>query len=75
MGDPMTPNEYRVAMLSAVNKLVNATPTELPDLLDKACDLMADMESEYGIAAFKPEVPEATVKMFFALQELVNKVG
>jgi hypothetical protein len=71
----MTPNEYHAAMLSAVNKLVNAAPNELPDLLDKAFDLMADMETDYGMTAFRPEVPEATVKMFFALQELINKVG
>jgi hypothetical protein len=70
----MTPNEYHAEMLSAVNKLVNAAPTELPNLLDKAYDLMADMETDYGMTAFRPEVPEATVKMYFALQEVIHNV-
>jgi len=70
----MTPNEYHAEMLSAVNMLVNATPTELPNIVDKAYDLMADMETDYGMTAFRPEVPETTVKMYFALQELISKV-
>ena len=33
--------------------------------------LCEDLEAEFGVIAFKPEVPAATVKMFFKLSKLV----
>jgi len=50
------------------------TQAELKTLSDKAYDLMADLETDYGVPAFRPEVPAETQKMFFALQELVKRV-
>jgi hypothetical protein len=49
------------------------TPAEFETLSDKAYDVMAELESEYGVPAFRPEVPADTQKMFFALQELLTR--
>ena len=49
------------------------TPDELKTLSDKAYDVMAELESDYGVPAFRPEVSADTQKMFFALQELITR--
>ena len=36
----------------------------------KALDLCSDLDTEFGVPAFRPEVPEATREMFFRLANM-----
>jgi hypothetical protein len=64
----MTPNEYHAELTNLHTALSNATPTTLKDIVDKAYDVMCNLETDYGVPAFNSEVHPDTIKMFFALQ-------
>lgn len=72
MGETMTPNEYHAALTNLQAAFSKATPTAA--LIDKAYDLMADLESDYGVVGLKPEVPTETQLAFFALQRTLDDV-
>ena len=52
-------------------KAGSMTEAERDSLSHRAGCLCSELDNNYGVPAFRPEVPEATVKMFFALAKLV----
>ena len=47
------------------------TSAERESLSHRAECLCSELDNNYGVPAFRPEVPEATVKMFSTLAKLV----
>ena len=45
------------------------TKAERESLSHRAITLMEDLQVNYGVQAFKPEVPQATVTMFRVLED------
>jgi hypothetical protein len=45
------------------------TKAERESLSHRAINLMEDLQMNYGVQAFRPEVPQATVTMFRALED------
>jgi hypothetical protein len=69
-----TLKEYNTEMSNLYTALSKAhTQAERKTLSDKAYGVMCDLETDYGVPAFSAAVPTETQKMFFALQDLLNK--
>jgi hypothetical protein len=60
-------------LCAEIQKAAPLTEDERKSLSNRAECVMEDLENEYGIPAFRPEVTAETQKMFFTLQKFVTE--
>lgn len=71
----MTLDEFgteMTALCAQLRKVDSMTEVERANLSRQAEGLCSELESDYGVPAFKPEVPAETQKAFFTLAKHIG---
>jgi hypothetical protein len=67
-------DQIAVEMRTLCNELETANDGQRENLTQRAESLCSELENDYGVPAFRPEVPQATQDMFFKLAGVVFEV-
>jgi hypothetical protein len=59
-------------LCAAIPKTKSLTNKERTVFSDKVMSVVEELELDYGIPAFRPEVPKATQAMFFKLYDFLG---